>query len=196
MKKNNTVKQSLKKSTKKTTKSAQGSITIGMDLGDKASRYCVLNGAGEVTEEGSVPTSQKGMMQMFGALRRCRIAMEVGGNSPWVSRLLIALGHEVIVANARQVKLISASSRKNDRLSVNFRRIRSRAASTRGLPVFGMLLSAILLAYREQVLMTLEIAIRQPPAINIQRMAGYKASLLTQQKRHRIRHIGGLRQTA
>jgi activator of 2-hydroxyglutaryl-CoA dehydratase len=57
MKKNNTVKQSLKKSTKKTTKSAQESMTIGIDLGDKASRYCVLNGTGEVTEEGSVPTS-------------------------------------------------------------------------------------------------------------------------------------------
>jgi hypothetical protein len=42
MKKNNTVKQSLKKETKKTTKSAQESITIGIGLGDKASRYCVL----------------------------------------------------------------------------------------------------------------------------------------------------------
>ena len=66
MKKNNTVKQSLKKGTTKTTKSAQESITIGIDLGDKASRYCVLTGTGEVTEEGSVPTSKKGMMQMFG----------------------------------------------------------------------------------------------------------------------------------
>ena len=45
MKKNNTVKQSLKKGTKKITKSAQESITIGIDLGDKASRYCVLNGS-------------------------------------------------------------------------------------------------------------------------------------------------------
>jgi len=39
MKKNNTVKQSLKKGSKKTTKGAQESITIGMDLGDKASVY-------------------------------------------------------------------------------------------------------------------------------------------------------------
>ena len=46
----------------------------------------------------------------------CRIALEVGTHSPWVSRLLSKLGHEVIVANARQVKLISASSRKDDRL--------------------------------------------------------------------------------
>jgi transposase len=116
MKKNNAVKQRLKKGAKKITKSAQESITIGIDLGDKASRYCVLNGTGEVTEESSVPTSKKGMMQMFGSLRRCRIAMEVGPHSPWVSRLLSGLGHEVIVANARQVKLISSSSRKNDRL--------------------------------------------------------------------------------
>jgi transposase len=49
-------------------------------------------------------------------LQRCRIAVEVGTHSPWVSRLLTKLGHEVIVANARQVKLISASSRKDDRL--------------------------------------------------------------------------------
>src|SRR6202049_1495739 len=42
--------------------------------------------------------------------------MEGGTHSPWVSRLLGSLGHEVIVANARQVKLISASSRKSDRL--------------------------------------------------------------------------------
>jgi transposase len=47
---------------------------------------------------------------------RCRIAIEVGTHSRWVSRLLTGLGFEVIVANARQVQLISASSRKNDRM--------------------------------------------------------------------------------
>ena len=59
MKKNNTVKQSFKKSTKKTTKTAQGSITIGMDRGDKASRYCVLNGTGEVTEKAACQPARK-----------------------------------------------------------------------------------------------------------------------------------------
>jgi transposase len=56
------------------------------------------------------------MLQEFGSLKRCRIAVEVGTHSRWVSRLLESLGHEVIVANARQVKLISASSRKDDKL--------------------------------------------------------------------------------
>ena len=90
--------------------------TIGMDLGDKTSRYCVLDDSGGEGEEGRVATTRKAMTEVFGAMGRCRIAIEVGTHSPWVSRLLKSLGHEVIVANARQVKLISASSRKDDRL--------------------------------------------------------------------------------
>jgi transposase len=93
-----------------------GPITIGMDLGDKTSRYCLLDSDGKVEQESAVATTKKGMAQAFGAMQRRRIAIEVGTHSPWVSRLLTAMGHEVIVANARQVKLISASSRKDDRL--------------------------------------------------------------------------------
>jgi transposase len=112
MKKNNTCQQN----PRRRTPVRPGSLTIGMDLGDKTSRYCVLDEQGEIVQEGSVATTKKGMAQKFGALRRCRMAMEVGTHSPWVSRLLGGYGHEVIVANARQVKLISASSRKDDRL--------------------------------------------------------------------------------
>jgi len=93
-----------------------GPTTIGMDLGDKTSRYCQLDKDGQVIQEGSVATTKKGMLQVFGAMKHCRIAIEVGTHSPWLSRLLDRLGHEVIVANARQVKLISQSSRKDDRL--------------------------------------------------------------------------------
>jgi transposase len=87
-----------------------------MDLGDKTSRICLLDEEGEVIREGSVATTKKGMAQVFGAMAHSRIALEVGTHSPWVSRLLKSFGHEVIVANARQVKLISQSSRKDDKL--------------------------------------------------------------------------------
>jgi transposase len=90
--------------------------TIGMDLGDKTSRYCVLDEDGQILRESSVASTKKAMMRVFAPMARCRVAIEVGTHSPWVSRLLKSLGHEVIVANARQVKLISASSRKDDRL--------------------------------------------------------------------------------
>jgi len=112
MKKRNTCPPSSQRRVKR----PRGVGTIGMDLGDKVSRYCLLNADGEVVEEGRVATTKKGLAQVFGSMRRCRIALEVGTHSPWVSRLLGRWGHEVIVANARQVKLISASSRKDDRL--------------------------------------------------------------------------------
>jgi transposase len=112
MKKNSKVKQSPKSGTVQ----PQGPITIGMDLGDKSSRYCELAENGEVESEGSVGTTKNAMMQKFACMKRRRIAIEVGTHSPWVSRLLTKLGHEVFVANARQVQLISASSRKDDRL--------------------------------------------------------------------------------
>jgi transposase len=44
-----------------------------------------------------------------------RIALEVGTQSAWMARELAGHGHEVIVANAREVKWITASDTKNDR---------------------------------------------------------------------------------
>ena len=95
---------------------ANRKLTIGLDLGDRSSRYCVLDEQGEVIVEGSVATTRKGLAQVLGAKPRGRIALEVGTHSPWVSRHLAGLGYEVIVANARRVRLITESSRKDDRL--------------------------------------------------------------------------------
>jgi hypothetical protein len=104
------------KRTVKKNRRTQESVTIGMDLGDKTSRYCVLNSEGEILREVQAATTKAGMLEKFGSLGRARIAIEVGTHSPWVSRLLRSLGHELIVANPRQVKLITESTRKDDRL--------------------------------------------------------------------------------
>jgi len=104
------------KSSPRSTKRLQGRLTIGLDLGDRSSRYCMLNEAGETVSEGTVATTRKGLDQLFGRMPRSRVALEVGGHSPWVSRHLGRLGHEVIVANPRKVRLITQSSRKSDRL--------------------------------------------------------------------------------
>jgi transposase len=94
----------------------EGQLTIGVDLGDRSSAYCVLNEAGEIVFEHKLATTPEAMKQVFGSLPRCRIAMETGTHSPWVSRLLTALGHEVIVGHAQKVRLITKSRRKDDRL--------------------------------------------------------------------------------
>ncbi len=94
----------------------QGRLTIGLDLGDRSSAYCVLNEAGEIVLEHKVDTTPEAMKQVFGSMPRCRIAMETGTHSPWVSRLLTGLEHEVIVGHAQKVRLITKSRRKDDRL--------------------------------------------------------------------------------
>ena len=47
---------------------------------------------------------------------RCRIALETGMHSPWISWMLTEFGHEVIVAHARNVRLIGESRKKDDRI--------------------------------------------------------------------------------
>jgi transposase len=97
-------------------KAAKQKLTVGIDLGDQSSRYCILDEAGEKVSEDKVPTSEVGLKALFGKMAPCRIALEVGTHSPWVSRLLASFGHEVIVANPHKVKLITQSVKKNDRM--------------------------------------------------------------------------------
>jgi transposase len=101
---------------KKVEKVESQKLTIGLDLGDRSSWYCVLNEAGEVVLEQKLATTPKAMKEFFGGMPRSRIALETGMHSPWVSRLLSELGHEVIVAHARTVRLIGESRKKDDRL--------------------------------------------------------------------------------
>ncbi len=95
---------------------SQQKLTIGLDLGDRSSCYCVLDETGSIVLEQRVATTPKALPAAFGAMPRSRIALETGMHSPWVSRLLSGLGHEVIVAHARNVRLIGEIRRKDDRL--------------------------------------------------------------------------------
>jgi len=95
---------------------SQPKLTIGLDLGDRSSWYCLLDEVGEVLGEQKLGTTPKAMREVFGSMPGCRIALETGMHSPWVSRLLSELGHEVMVAHARNVRLIGESRKKDDRL--------------------------------------------------------------------------------
>ncbi len=90
-------------------------LTIGVDLGDRWSFYCVLDEAGKIILEQKVATTPEAMKQTFGKIPQSLMALETGTHSPWVSRLFTELGHEVIVAHAQKVELITKSNRKDDR---------------------------------------------------------------------------------
>jgi transposase len=88
--------------------------TIGMDLGDTWTVLCVLDESGEMVEQSRVRTRRKEMLAHFTMRSPARVVLEVGTHSPWVSRLLEELGHEVIVANSRRVRAIAESQKKTD----------------------------------------------------------------------------------
>jgi transposase len=101
---------------KSTTKVAAGQpeITIGIDVGDQHSHFCWLDADGEIVKRGRVASTQAGLEKEFAKVPPARIALETGTHCHWMCEVLSRLGHAVIVADARELKSISGSHRKND----------------------------------------------------------------------------------
>ena len=93
-----------------------GVATIGIDLGDTSSHLCSLNDDGQILAREQIHTTPNAFHEHFNGLPRAQVVLEAGTQSPWVSRLLEQLGHDVIIANARQLALIHSSRRKHDQL--------------------------------------------------------------------------------
>ena len=88
-------------------------MTAGLDLGDKYSYLCLIDTlSGEVMEEGRLRTTPEALKRRFSSDVPMRIAIEAGTHSPWASRVLEECGHEVLVANARKLRLIYARASK------------------------------------------------------------------------------------
>jgi transposase len=95
--------------------SEQPKMTAGLDIGDNYSYLCLIDTEkGDVIEEGRLRTTPEALGWRFASEPPMRIALETGTHSPWVSRLLEECGHEVLVANARKLRLIYANRRKTD----------------------------------------------------------------------------------
>lgn len=95
--------------------SKNGRLTVGLDLGDRKTDFCILNERAEVVIQGKLATSAAELDRMFGGQEPMVIALEVGTHSPWISRRLERMGHDVVVANPRNVAYINKSKKKDDR---------------------------------------------------------------------------------
>lgn len=89
-------------------------ITIGMDLGDKKHQVCVLNKAGEIVVEEEVAGNRAAIVSFFKRYRGAVVAMETGTHSRWVSQVAAAEGLDVLVGNARKLRMIWESRQKSD----------------------------------------------------------------------------------
>lgn len=89
-------------------------LTIGMDVGDTYSHLVVLDDRRAVVQRERITTKAASIRTWFGRRSKSRVALEVGRHSPWISRLLAEVGHEVIVGNPRKIALIHGDTDKSD----------------------------------------------------------------------------------
>jgi transposase len=93
-----------------------GSMTIGIDLGDRRSHFFVLNEQAQVIAPGFLPTTIPTFRREFEVLPPSLVAIEAGAHSLWANQVLKVCGHDVLVGNPRKIRLITESDRKSDRV--------------------------------------------------------------------------------
>ncbi len=94
-------------------------LTVGVDLGDQWSHYCILGLEGETLAEGQLRTTPQEVAEFFEALNAARVIVEVGTHSAWVQEVICGYGHEVLVANPRLMEGSKRRKRKSDRIDAN-----------------------------------------------------------------------------
>ena len=94
-------------------------LTVGVDLGDQWSHYCILGLQGETLAEGQLRTTAQEVGEFFQGLNAARVVLEVGTHSAWIRDVLCSCGHEVLVANPRLMEGSKRRKRKNDRIDAN-----------------------------------------------------------------------------
>jgi transposase len=94
-------------------------LTVGLDVGDQWSNYCILGLEGETLAEGQLRTTREDVAEFFRALSAARVIFEVGTHSAWLREVVGGCGHEVLVANPRLMDGTKRRKRKNDRIDAN-----------------------------------------------------------------------------
>src|SRR5215831_11017815 len=94
-------------------------LTVGVDLGDQWSNYCILGLEGETLAEGQLRTTQEDVAEFFQGIAPARVVMEEGTHSAWAREAVAGCGHEVLVANPRQMEGPKRRKRKNDRIDAH-----------------------------------------------------------------------------
>lgn len=90
-------------------------LTIGVDVSDKYSHVCIVDNEGEIIEESRIPTKPDAFKIKF-SCASARTVIEAGTHSQWIDKILQELGHEVIVANPRKLRMIYENDSKDDKV--------------------------------------------------------------------------------
>lgn len=94
--------------------SAIPELTVGLDLSDRSFQFCELNAQGEIVNEGQLKLDRPTLRKYLAAQPKARVALETGGQSAWVKQAIEELGHEAVVANARELQAVTGRSHRTD----------------------------------------------------------------------------------
>ena len=89
-------------------------MTIGLDLSDRSFQFCELNATGEIVGEGRFKLDRASLQKYLASQPKARVALETGGQSAWVKQVIEELGHEAVVANARELQAVTGRSHRTD----------------------------------------------------------------------------------
>jgi len=103
-----------------TTSDDQGHFTVGLDVSDRYVHACFLDQEGNIVEESRLAATAVALRRRFGGPERYRVVLEAGLHSPWMSHLLLELGHELYVANPRRLRAIYENESKSDRVDAEY----------------------------------------------------------------------------
>lgn len=87
---------------------------IGMDLGDKKNVIVVFDDEGKEVVKTSIANTAQQVQKFFAKHPGAVVVIEAGTHSPWISRLLSKMGHEVCVGNPRKLRAIWDADDKSD----------------------------------------------------------------------------------
>lgn len=111
----------MKKISKKNSRTAKAAgypegCTVGLDVSDDYTYAAVLNEHGELLIEERIRTREPELRRWLAGGAPALVALETGTHSRWMAKVARECGHEVIVANARELRLIYAGTNKTDRV--------------------------------------------------------------------------------
>lgn len=87
---------------------------IGMDLGDKKNVIVVFDEEGNEVLKTKITNTAQQLQKFFAKHPGAAVVIEAGTHSPWISRLLTGMGHEVCVGNPRKLRAIWDADDKSD----------------------------------------------------------------------------------
>jgi transposase len=90
--------------------------TVGLDIGDRWSHAAVIGPDGELLWEERIASREPELRRLLSRLPAGVVALEVGTHSRWMAKVARECGHEVLVANPRQLRLIYGGDNKHDRV--------------------------------------------------------------------------------